>query len=58
MNCPVCNQPMTPYKKDTCVDSSKNNKMYDRTYYKCVKDDVWTHSEIPQKEQQPAITGS
>lgn len=49
MDCPVCKQKMTVYKTETSVDSSRN-KTYDRTFFKCEKDDVWTRSEIPQKQ--------
>ena len=46
MKCPVCNLNMKLVGKDTSVDNKKK-KQYERNFYWCDKDDVWTTVEIP-----------
>lgn len=49
MKCVVCKKLMKLVRKNTSVNP-KNKKKYDRTIYRCTKDDVWIGVEKPKKK--------
>ncbi len=48
MNCPLCEQVMEKVAEDVSFDFNKQAKEYDRTIYRCNKDDAWLTIEKPK----------
>jgi hypothetical protein len=59
MFCPTCGEEMFMYKQDSSFSTKKSVK-YQRSRYKCERDDTWGSLEIPvgpmtPEEKQHAI---
>jgi hypothetical protein len=46
MFCPLCGEKMSMYKQDSSF-STKKSVTYQRSRYKCERDDTWSSLEIP-----------